>query len=89
MKAVKRIKAAVNLELVERLISAIDTELKGDMILRHKINELSPSFPWNHRTLANWESAGIGVQESLAAGKFRLYSKSSLLQLVRRRLLGE
>jgi hypothetical protein len=80
--------AAVNIELIEKLIGAIDGELKGEMILRHRINELSPSFPWNYRTLANWDSLGIGVEESLPAGKYRLYVKSSLLNLVRRRLMG-
>lgn len=88
MKDATHTTAAVNLELVEKLISAIDSELKGDMIPRHKINELSPSFPWGYRTVANWDSLGVGVKESLAAGKYRLYVKSSLLDLVRRRLLG-
>jgi hypothetical protein len=44
--------------IIEQLLAAIDTEIKGEFIQRCKINEISPSFPYDHRTMANRDSLG-------------------------------
>ena len=75
---------------VEKLIEAVRQELKGEFIQRHKVNILSPSFPYDYRTLANCDCLGTGPAETLMCGGRMLYAKDSLLAWLRARLgLGE
>lgn len=78
----------VSKDSIEQLIAAIDSELKGEFIQRHLINKISPSFPWNHRTLSNWDSQKIGVEGAFRVGKYMIYPKPSLMNLLRNRLKG-
>jgi hypothetical protein len=67
----------------EQLLAAIDTEIKGEFVPRSKINELSPSFPYNHRTLANRDSLHTGVIGAFMVGKRIIYPKAALLEMLR------
>jgi len=71
----------------EMLLEAIDRELP-DIIPRHKINKLSPSFPLSKRTLANRDSisrreTGRPYVEQTDIGGRRFLIKSSLLSVMR------
>lgn len=72
--------------IAERMIEAVNQELKGDTFPRHKINKLSPSFPYSHRTLANRDSLGTGCKETLTIGGRVFYTKSGILEMLRRDL---
>lgn len=67
----------------EELLAAVAAEIKGEFVQRHKINDISPSFPYHHRTLANRESLGTGPKEAFMVGKHKMYAKSALLQMLR------
>ena len=67
----------------EQLLAAIAAEIKGEFVQRRKINELSPSFPYNHRTLANRDSLHTGVRGAFMAGKHIFYPKAALLEMLR------
>lgn len=70
-------------EVIKQLIDAIDSELKGEFVLRHKLNELSPSFPYKHRTMANRDSLKTGPKGAFQVGKHIVYPKNSILQMLR------
>ena len=70
--------------IAEKLIEAVAAEIKGDVVARHKLNIVSPSFPLNHRSMANRDAIpGQGVKEFIMVGGRRFYSKSSLLEMLR------
>lgn len=74
--------------VAQKLIDAVTNELKGEIVPRHKINKLSPSFPFNHRTMANKDSLKIdgvstGVKEFIMVGGRRHYVRSSLIAWMR------
>lgn len=69
--------------IAEKLLRAVDDEIKGDVIARHKLNKLSPSFPYSYRTLANRDCIGTGVKEFIMIGGRRFYIKNSLLEMLR------
>jgi hypothetical protein len=69
--------------IAEMLIQAVDSELKGDIIPRHKLNILSPSFPYNHRTMANRDNLKTDVREFIVLRGRRFYVKRSLLKMLR------
>jgi len=69
--------------IAEKLMATIESEIKTDVIARHKINIISPSFPLGHRTMANRDALKIGPKEfQLISGKI-YYTKSSLLENLR------
>lgn len=70
-------------EIREQLIAAIDAEIKGEFIQRHKINKLSPSFPYHHRTMANRDSLKTGPRDAFTVGKHKVYRKTALLDMLR------
>lgn len=70
-------------ELREQLIAAVDSELKSEFPQRHKLNKESPSFPYNHRTMANRDSLGTGPKEAFMVGKHKIYRKAALLEMLR------
>lgn len=72
--------------IAEKLIEAVDAEIKSDVIARHKLNLFSPSFPYNHRTMANKDSKNQGPQEFFIAYNQRFYTKKSLLDFLRNNL---
>jgi hypothetical protein len=69
--------------VAEKLIEAVAAEIKGDVIARHKLNNTSPSFPYNHRTMANKDSKKQGPAEFLIVGGRCFYTKKSLLNFLR------
>lgn len=69
--------------VAEKLIETVAAEIKGDVIARHKLNNISPSFPYNHRTMANRDSKKLGPAEFLIVGGRRFYTKKSLLDFLR------
>jgi len=69
--------------IAEKLLQAVADEIKGDVIARHKINKLSPSFPYHHRTMANRDCLGTGVKEFITVGGRRFYLTKSLLDMLR------
>ena len=93
----KKEKATVDIEAakgartatVEKLLAAVDAELKAAFVPRHLVNKLSPSFPYNHRTLANRDCDGSGPTETIMIGGRMFHEKKSLLDWLRLRLLGE
>lgn len=68
--------------LKEQLIATIGSEIKGEFVQRHKLNEVSPSFPYHHRTMANRDSLGTGPKEAFMLGKHVTYSKKALLDML-------
>ncbi len=70
-------------EIREQLIAAIDAEIKGEFVQRHKLNELSPSFPYHHRTMANRDSLKTGPRDAFSVGKHKVYRKAALLEMLR------
>jgi len=68
--------------VAEKLIASVKTELGDGFTARHKINTLSPSFPYNHRTLANRDSLGTGPAEKIFIGKHIFYSNQSILEML-------
>jgi len=67
-----------------KLISAIAGELGGpdSFTARHRINEISPSFPYSFRTLANRDAQGIGPDTKIMMGRFIMYNNLSLLEML-------
>lgn len=76
-------KAKIPEEIREQLISAIATEIKGEFVQRHKLNLISPSFPYNHRTMANRDSLKTGPAGAFTIGKHKFYRKTALLEMLR------
>jgi hypothetical protein len=73
----------ISKESIDQLIAAINTEIKGEFIPRSKINQQSPSFPYNHRTLANRDSLHTGVKGAFMVGKHIIYPKIALIEMLR------
>lgn len=69
--------------VAERILEAVANEIRGEVIPRHKINKISPSFPFSHRTLANRDSAGTGCKETLIIGNRMFYTKAGILDMLR------
>jgi hypothetical protein len=73
--------------LAEMLIRAVDKEIVPEVFARHNINKLSPSFPYNHRTMANRDSSKkddvVRVKNTTVIGGRPYYSKQSLLAMLR------
>lgn len=72
-------------QLIEKVIAAIEKELP-EVFPRHKINKLSPSFPWAKGTMQNRDCDGNGVKEKFTIGKHVFYTRASTLALVREEL---
>lgn len=87
MNKCKNEKTRVPEEMRERLLAAISAEIKGEFVQRHRINDESPSFPYRHRTLANRDSAGTGPKGAFNIGKYRVYLKSALIDMLREDLM--
>jgi len=49
---------------------------------RHRINQASPSFPYNHRTMANRDSLGTGPKDQINVGKHKFYGNLSILAML-------
>ncbi|ABC76492.1 hypothetical cytosolic protein [Syntrophus aciditrophicus SB] len=66
------------------LIEAVAAELGNpdSFTARHKINEISKSFPYHHRTLANRDSLGTGPKEHINIGKYKFYRNLSILEML-------
>jgi len=67
-----------------KLIEAVASDL-GDpngFTPRHKLNQKSPSFPYNHRTIANRDSLGTGPKERLLIGKYMFHRNLSILEML-------
>ncbi|HQP25020.1 MAG TPA: hypothetical protein PLP16_07630 [Smithellaceae bacterium] len=78
--------AAVRESVNQQLIDAVDRELQGAIIPRHKINKLSPSFPWSYRTLANRDSLGTGPKEATSINDRVFYPKAAILDFLKNEL---
>lgn len=72
--------------IAEELIRAVENEIKAEVFPRHAINKLSPSFPYNHRTLANRDAQKSGVSDFLMLGGRRLITKKGVLDFLRAEL---
>ncbi len=72
--------------IAEKLIQAVENEIKAEIFPRHTINKLSPSFPYNHRTLANRDALNTGISEFLMLGGRRFITKKSTIDFLRREL---
>lgn len=68
--------------LVEQLIRAVDREILADVFPRHKINILSPSCPYDHRTIANQYHS----EDKIVIGGRVYLSKASFLKFLRQKL---
>jgi len=68
--------------LVEQVIHAVDREIKADVFARHKINILSPSCPYDHRTIANQYHS----EDKILIGGRVYLSKASFLKFLRQKL---
>ena len=80
-------------EIDEQLIKAVDAEIKAEFFPRHNLNKLSPSYPHNHRTLANRQSMArrsheIFVEHTMIGGRCFI-SKKSLLATLRAELAAK
>ena len=75
-------KTAVSIETPATTLSPVAEKLI-DVIARHKLNNTSPSFPYNHRTMANKDSKKQGPAEFLIVGGRCFYTKKSLLNFLR------
>jgi len=75
----------IDSQLIEKIIAAVGRELP-EIFPRHKINKLSPSFPWAKGTMQNRDSEGTGVKERFMIGKHVFYTRDSTLDLVRQEL---
>lgn len=69
--------------IAEKLIAAVEAELGDGFTARHKINRVSKSFPYNHRTMANRDSLGTGPKDKIMVGKHMFYSNLSVLEMLR------
>jgi len=68
--------------LVEQLIHAVDREIIPEVFPRHKLNILSPSCPYDHRTIANQYHS----EDKILIGGRVYLSKASFLKFLRRKL---
>lgn len=70
--------------VAKMLIIAVSAEIGNPTAFtpRHKINEVSKSFPYNHRTLANRDSEGTGPTEKILIGKHVFHRNLSLLEML-------
>ena len=69
--------------VAEKLIAAVEAELGPGFTARHKINQVSKSFPYLHRTMANRDALGTGPKEKILIGKHIFYSNPSVLEMLR------
>lgn len=76
-------KTKIPVEMREKLIAAIAAEINAEFVPRHEINERSPSFPYDHRTMANRDSMGTGPQGSFTVGKHKMYHTPRLIEMLR------
>jgi hypothetical protein len=74
--------------MAQAVIDAVDRELAAEIIPRHRINELSPSWPWHFRTMANRDSKKTSKIETIMIGGRQFYKKTSMLDFLRRELAG-
>lgn len=67
-----------------KLITAIAGEIGGPKVFvqRNKINTVSKSFPYDHRTMANRDVLKTGPTEKILVGKHILYGGLSLLEML-------
>lgn len=69
-------------DVAKKLIEAVKAELGNGFTPRHQVNKKSPSFPYNHRTMANRDCVGTGPREKILIGKHIFYSNSSILEML-------
>lgn len=70
-------------DIAVKLISAVESEIGSTGFSpRHKINKISPSFPYDHRTMANRDSLGTGPKEKILVGKHIFHGNLSLLEML-------
>jgi len=71
-------------ETAKKLIAAIADELGSPegFTPRHKLNDVSRSFPYNFRTMANRDASKTGPKEKILVGKHMMYRNLSLLELL-------
>jgi len=73
-----------------KLIAAVEAEIgHTGFTARHKINQASPSFPFNHRTMANRDSLGTGPMDQINVGKHKFYGNLSILEMLCQDLSGK
>jgi len=66
-----------------KLVSAVESEIGSTGFTpRHRINQASPSFPYNHRTMANRDSLGTGPKDQINVGKHKFYGNLSILAML-------
>lgn len=67
-----------------KLVEAVAPELGNPdgFTPRHKLNQISPSFPYNHRTMANRDSLGTGPKDQINVGKHKFYRNLSILEIL-------
>ncbi|MEQ8159716.1 MAG: hypothetical protein ABRQ33_00890 [Smithellaceae bacterium] len=68
--------------IAKQLVEAVAGEIKSDFVARSKVNKISPSFPYNHRTCANRDALKTGVKEKILVGNNILYKTTSLLEML-------
>jgi hypothetical protein len=71
-----------------KLLVAVASELGNPdgFTARHRLNQKCPSFPLNHRTLANRDSLGTGPKEKILVGKQVFYRNYAILEALCREL---
>ncbi len=71
-------------DVARKLVIAVANDL-GDpngFTARHRLNTVSKSFPYNHRTIANRDSLGTGPQEKILVGNHMLHRNLSILEML-------
>ena len=69
-------------QLIDRIIEAAEEELPK-VVPRHKINKLSPSWPYSKGTMQNRDCDGTGVKERFMIGKHVFYLREQCLEFLR------
>jgi hypothetical protein len=69
-------------QLIEKVVEAVRKEL-AEIVPRHKINKLSPSWPYSKGTMQNRDCDGTGVKEKFMIGKHVFYLREQCLEFLR------
>lgn len=72
-------------QVIEQVIEAVGKEMPS-LVPRHKINKLSPSWPYSKGTMQNRDCDGSGVKERFMIGKHVFYFREKCLEFLRNEL---
>lgn len=69
-------------QLIEKIIEAVEKELPS-IVPRHKINKLSPSWPYSKGTMQNRDCEKSGVKGKFMVGKHVFYLREKCTEFLR------